>query len=64
MKVKDHYLIPSDFKLMLETARSRVSGTKEEDFVAGLKEKFDIYGTNMFFSDAQSSWLCDIASRR
>ena len=38
--------------------------TEEEDFVAELKEKFEKYGENMFLSDAQSRWLCDIAIRR
>ena len=63
MKVSDHYKNPDDFKLMLETAKRKVSGSKEEDFVNGLEEKFSTWGPSMFLSEAQSSWLCDIACR-
>ena len=63
MKVKNHYDNPADFALMLEAAERKVSGSREEDFVAGLKENFGKYGPGTFLSDLQSRWLCDIAAR-
>lgn len=61
--VAEQFQAAEDFELLLDTAMDRVRGAKEEDFVAGLQDKFRTYGDKMFLSEPQSRWLCQIAGR-
>ena len=63
-RIKGQFDHVDDFKLLLTKAEALTTSSREEEFVAELKEKFEKYGENMFLSDAQSRWLCDIAIRR
>lgn len=59
----DHFNTREDFQLMLETAKDKVKGDREDDFVHGLQDKLDKFGTAMYLSEGQVRWLCDIAAR-
>lgn len=63
MKLSDHFTDPEDFKLMLKTAEPNAANEREEGFLAELAQRFSRYGMDMYFSQAQSQWLCDIAAR-
>lgn len=62
-RVKDQFMNLDDFETLLNQASKYATGSKERDFVDGLIEKFDRFKGNMYLSEAQSRWLCDIAMR-
>ncbi len=63
MKLSEHFASVDDFMLMIRTAEPKTISDAEDKFLAGLVDKAKAYKLNMFFSQAQSQWLCDIAAR-
>jgi hypothetical protein len=53
----------SDFELAVATAKQNANGSREEDFIAGLEDRYKTYGLNTFISEAQDRWLTDIIRR-
>lgn len=62
-KVKDLYPDTANFEILLGTAIHKANGSREEDFLAGLEDRYKTYGPDTFLSDAQDRWLTDIARR-
>jgi hypothetical protein len=58
MKAQDFNI---DFESLIESVKERAGTAWERDFVQGIVEKFDTYGTSMFLSEKQMAVLCRIA---
>jgi len=52
-----------DFAKALELATRGCQDQRSNDFVDGLKERFDVYGVKMRLSQAQQDWLCELVGR-
>ncbi len=62
-KLSDTIATAADFELLLATAKTKANGSREEDFLAQLEDRYGTWGMNTFISDAQDRWLTDIARR-
>lgn len=63
MKVKDYdaeYSIP--FEVMLQEAEAFASAAWDMDFISDLRDKYDVYGENMYISEKQIEHLERIAN--
>lgn len=49
------------FERALDQAAHEAANEREEEFVAGLRDRFDEWGERTFLSEAQYSWLERIA---
>ena len=56
-RLLDHYETTEDFESALDAAESNARTTREEEFLAGLRDKYEEYADRMFLSDAQYAWL-------
>lgn len=52
----------SEFEDLLSEAEANTANGWEEDFVTGIREKWDQYGRRMFLSDKQDEILKRIAN--
>ena len=62
-KLVADYPEPEQFGELLAFALPSCKGSREEDFVQGLMDKFTTYGPRMFLSEKQFEWLTSIGRR-
>jgi hypothetical protein len=60
-RVSDFFDNADDFMEHLDLADSNADTETQMQFVSDLREKFEQYGTQMFFSDKQNNWLKSLA---
>lgn len=61
MKLSEKFKTIGEFELVLDSAEHNASSEFEMEFVASIKEKYDQFGMNMFFSEKQEEVLDRIA---
>ena len=62
-KVKDAFDDVKDFEQLLDDAENNSATKWEMDYVADLKERYDIYGKDTFINIAQLDKLREIANQ-
>lgn len=63
-RIKDRFSTKEEFERVLELASDVASYGFETEFVGNLKEKYEQYGMNAFFSEKQEDVLDGIAYRK
>ena len=63
MRVADHFDEVDEFEDLISECETQASRDKDMNFVADMREKFDMYGADTFLSEAQLDWLNRIAER-
>jgi len=61
-QVSDVYEDEAEFAELIEAARMNAANDWEENFIAGIAEKFEKYGSDMFLSDLQDDHINRIAN--
>lgn len=61
-QVRDLYDL-GEFEMLLNEAEDEALPGKQQDFVADMREKFELYRGQMYLSSAQHMWLKSIAGR-
>ena len=61
-QVRDLYDNEAECSELIEAARMNASNDWEENFIAGLIEKFEKYGGGMYLSDLQNDHVNRIAN--
>lgn len=62
-KIADYFKDADEFCDTLNDAEPKVGGSREVDFIDGLRERYDQYQADMYLSEAQADWLKRIAGR-
>lgn len=61
-QVMDVYDDDAEFAELIEAARMNAANDWEENFIAGITEKFERYGGGMYLSDLQNYHINRIAN--
>ena len=62
-KIADYFKDADEFCDTLNDAEPKAAGSREVDFIDGLRERYDQYLADMYLSEAQADWLKRIAGR-
>lgn len=60
-KLLDFYADADEFEIELDAAESNARGWKTEEFLDGLRDKYEEWGEDMYLSEAQHAWLQRLA---
>lgn len=60
-KAKDWFKDDAEFRQLCGDAQSQARGEGAQDFAADMMIKANQYGLEMYISQAQIKWLCQIA---
>jgi len=63
-QVLDLFDDEAEFEELLDTAKNNAESDWEENFIAGMSEKFTKYGREMYLSDLQLEHINRIAGER